>query len=443
MDRNILKRVATVICAIAMFLACGDFLHYILIDDTRSYTRLMFHELYNSPQNIDIAFVGSSHVYRGLNPVIADKGFGKYTFNAGSSGQALDGSLAIIQELCAYHKPEQIFLELYYVITEYEENVERKQMVATYVLSDYMKPSLRKWNYMLRASSDAHYVNSFILARRNWKKLFDIDYISRMIRKKQSDDYKNFCWPKEENEKNYYVERGFVAYDDKAKPKQWYQKAYGKIKKAVSLTEQNDWYKALNKIIAFCKSKKIKLTFIVVPEPEWTVVGQRNYQEYHDFIKSIADKNEIDFFDFNLCKPAYFDARDLNLFIDEDHLNSVGAAKFSALLPSLVNGKISEDKLFYKSFNEKLMEEEPTVYGLAGLNADAETGIRKGYAIANRNEGIEYRIQVIPNKGKTRLLQNYSVSSNFELPKNEHGKVAISWRLKSNPEIVHNITAKY
>lgn len=82
MSKGLLNRIVTVCCAFLLFIGCGEFLRYILIDDTNSYTRIMFHQLYNSPQNIDIAFVGSSHVYRSIDPKITDKKFGKVTFNA-------------------------------------------------------------------------------------------------------------------------------------------------------------------------------------------------------------------------------------------------------------------------------------------------------------------------------------------------------------------------
>lgn len=384
MKTAFLKRVFTVIIAIALFFACGEFLHYIQIDDTKSYTRIMFHQMYNAPQNIDIAFVGSSHVYRALNPNITDKGLGKYTFNAGSSSQALDGSLAMIQEICDHHKPEQIFLELYYAIADFEEYKERKQMVATYILSDYMKPSSRKLNYMLHASSSAHYANSFIPARRSWKDLFRPRYLFNTIRKKQSDDYKNYHWPKAKNQQEYYVDRGFVANDGIINPTTYWNKlTYGKIEKATRLTEQNDWYKSLNDIIRFCDKKKIKLTFIIVPEPEGTIVSKENYQEYHDFIKNIADKNKLEFYDFNFCKAEFFDAKDLTLFKDEQHLNTAGAEKFSSIFSSFFTGKIPKDKLFYNTYKEKLLAERPAFYDPESLHIYSKCEVLRNDAATN------------------------------------------------------------
>ena len=90
-----LKKIFIFFCAVIIFIICGKIWRYVLVDDTKSYTRLTMHQLYNSEQNIDIAFIGSSHVYVSLVPEITDKGFGKYTFNLGTSAQRMDGSLAM------------------------------------------------------------------------------------------------------------------------------------------------------------------------------------------------------------------------------------------------------------------------------------------------------------------------------------------------------------
>ena len=204
MNKTLSKSILTLICAVTLFFACGVLLRYILIDDTSSYTRIMMHQLYNSPQNIDIAFVGSSHTYQTWVPSICDAGFGKNTFNAGSSGQALDGSLAMIQELNDYHNVEHVFLELYFGIADLEEYNKRTETVATYLLSDYMRPSLRKYNFIINASSKNHYANSFIIARRNWQKLFSPRYIVKLVRKKLTPEYRNYQWMKPDTGTAYF-----------------------------------------------------------------------------------------------------------------------------------------------------------------------------------------------------------------------------------------------
>ncbi len=74
----------------------NEVLAYMVIDDSKSYTRIMMHEFYHSQENIDVLYLGSSHCYRSINPEISDKLFDKNTFNAGSSKQSFDASYALL-----------------------------------------------------------------------------------------------------------------------------------------------------------------------------------------------------------------------------------------------------------------------------------------------------------------------------------------------------------
>ena len=71
--KNVMKRAIATVLFIYLFIYCGKLWRYLLTDDVDSYTRIMMHQLYTSEKNIDVVFVGSSHVYRSLVPEITDK----------------------------------------------------------------------------------------------------------------------------------------------------------------------------------------------------------------------------------------------------------------------------------------------------------------------------------------------------------------------------------
>lgn len=441
---KIIKRIITVICVVTLFIGCGEGFKYILVDDTASYTRLSLHQLYNSEKNIDVLFVGSSHVYRSLIPEITDDIFGAYTFNAGTSSQAMDGSLAMIKEAVTYNNVSQIYLELYYGVAGGGAYKDRVHMTATYIISDYMKPSLRKLQYLMEASSKEHYINSFILARRNWEKIFDSEYVKNLVQRKQMDSYKNYEWVRYENQIEYYVERGFVANDGVvAEDTYWNSMAYDEIVVPTTVTQESDWSISLQSIINYCSKNDIELTLFIAPEPEWTVIGKGNYQAYHDMISEIANENNLKFYDFNLCKPEFFQLNDRRLFKDEDHLNTNGAKVFSELFAKFFTGQIKEENLFYDTYEEKLAAEPPIVYGVAGPKENEEEGVKYARIISNRTEGIEYQIVVTPEAGEQRVIQNFAESKDFSLPIDEHGMLDISWRLIDNADMVQTIKLAY
>lgn len=442
--RLVIKRIMSIICALALFLFVGNALKYILYDDSQSYTRLLFHQLYESDENIDIIFVGSSHVYRTFNPLVTDAIFNEYTFNMGSSSQFLDGSFAMIKEACRYHDVNQVYLELYYGITEGTDYDERTQMSATYEVSDPMRPSFNKLQFLLNASSPDYYSNGFILARRNWEKIFDLQYIMNTISKKQSPEYKNYEWMDPGNG-DYYVDRGFFANDTIVADNVYLNKqAYGSVDSAINnVNPDSDWYKSLISIIEYCHNKGIKLVLFVTPEPEWTIVGKGNYQEYYKSISNIAKEYNTPFYDFNLCKPTYFNANDRNLFKDEDHLNTNGANLFSDIFGRFFTGQIDEEALFYSSYTEKLNDEIPNVYGVAGLCTEAD-GNRYGYIISNRNSGIEYQIIATPtDTGEPRMIQPFNENIVFSVPSDETGVIDITWRMIGNKDKLYNLEISY
>jgi len=427
--KRIIKEIVAFICVVAIFVGGAKIWNYILIDDSKSYTRLMMHELYNSNHNIDILFVGSSHAYRSFNPVIMDEKFDAYTFVAGTSAQRMDGSLAIIKEAIAYNDIKKIYLEIYYGVIEDNQIADRSELTSTYIISDYMKLSIRKIDFLLRASSKDYYVNSFIPARRNWEKIFEPGYIKNIINTKQKSSYKNYQWERKENEIEYYVERGFVGCKlNVDEDKVWNSKAYGRITE-YNILKNSEWNKSLIEIIELCKENNIELGLVMAPMPEQTIVGKGNYDEYSSYIRDIADLYQLKYYDFNLCKDDYFDINDDSLFMDEQHLSCKGAEEFSNLFAELCVGQILEKDIFFNSLEEKLLEKEPNVLGIAGPEENEENGLMYAELISNRKNEMEYEIIAIPDNGTERIIQYFNQNCKFEYPLGEHGTLIIKWRL--------------
>ena len=424
---KVVKRLTTVLLAICVFVAGAKVWKYILLDDSRSYTRIMMHELYGSETNIDILFVGSSHVYRSFIPEVTDKEFDKYTFNAGSSSQYMDGSLALIKETAKNNKLSHIYLEMYYGIAEGEDYNERESLTSTYIISDYMRPSINKVEYLINASNKDHWINSLLIARRYWKNFFDSTYVKNVIASKRTDAYRNYEYVRYEKDFEYYMNRGFVASDAQVNPAMHFNKsAYGPIEVGTTISRVSDWYNSIVDIIDYCRAENIELTFFISPEPEWTLVGKSNYDEYHDFISDIADEHGIEFVDFNLCKDEFFDTNDITMFMDEDHLNTKGAEKFSVLFSRYFCGKLDGDDIFYDSFSEKISSESKPVYGIAGPVVDEE-GNRKCRIITGSSEYI-YKVVEMKDDGSQLVLKNLDDSKDFVIPADDTGILIITYK---------------
>ena len=90
----------------------------------------------------------------------------------------------------------------------------------------------------------------------------------------------------------------------------------------------------VNEIIAVAKSKKVKVIFYTSPayktySSQW---NREQLQKTYTTIKSIANSNaNVNYYDF--LRDKSFDAKD---FFDADHLNEIGAEKFSKKMDSII-----------------------------------------------------------------------------------------------------------
>lgn len=431
---KILKQLLVTACVLFLLCASASGWNYILNDDSRSYTRLTMHQLYENAGKTDTLFIGSSHCYRSFVPEVIDRGMNVHSFNAGTSSQRMDGSLALLKEAGSMNVLKQVYLEVYYAVADSQDYQERTEMTQTYIISDYMRPSLNKYQFLFSACEKEYWINGLLPARRYWNKFFEPEYIRKTIENKQNGNYRNYRFPIRPEDTEYYKERGFVASSGTvAENVMINEKAYGRIETGDQISTDSDWYSCLQEIISYCKDNHIRLTFVISPEPEWTLAGKGNYQEYHDFIAGIAEENGIRFLDFNLCRNDVFNTNDRRLFKDTDHLNTAGAQQFSRLFSSLETGRLDEKDIFFVSYDEKIRTDSNPFYGLAG-GIKVQNGKRKLYSVITGAEGYEYRIIFNDRSGNMRMVQNYNGTGKFSLSCRDTGTLNISWRKAGEKE---------
>lgn len=342
------------------FLLLYHVMEYFLVDDT-SYVRIMEHELYNPKENVDVLFLGSSHTYRAFVPEITDEIFGMNTFNAGSSSQGYDGSYALLVEADKHNDLKKVYAE---VCCSHMNNVyrDRTLLTGTYIVSDYMKPSLNKVKFLLGASSSEHYVNSFFPLLRNKEKLLNKDYLKRTLALKQEDTYKEYAYIGEPQvDTEWYNGKGYVANKSRIEEENWSRKdSYSAIPD--NLTSEDD-LRSLQSMVDYCEKNDIELVFIATPISDFRASSYGNYDYAVEQLTSFCESNGIEYYDFNLCKPDYF-TYESQYYLDESHLNCYGAEKFSEVFAKFFTGQIALEELFYDSYAERMEETGEKTFGV-------------------------------------------------------------------------------
>ena len=413
-----LKRIIAVTCVWSMFVIIWKTLHYMIIDDRSSFTRIMMHEYYNQ-NNIDILFCGSSLCYKSFDIKILDKRLGVNTFNSGSSSQDLDATYYIIRDAVKRYNVKRIFLELSPLMAQNFDinNRNSATMVGTYIISDYMKPSYAKYEYLLSASDARAYANSFLPARRNWQLLFEPEYVGNTLQSKSEAFYKDFEYI--DSDTLHYMGKGYVASENKVLEHSFCD-SYGNVDFDIS-NIKNEWFQYLQCIISLCRNSGVELTLVCSPlSPYLLACFGDKYDDYHNTIAEIAKEANIDYLDFTLCKEEYMHL-EFGDYEDSAHLNMYGARTFSEFLADIIIGNIDNSDIFHDSVKQKL-DDLPS--GLCGIVKNgAEWKI-----VTVDAENFEYSVMAQPNDKESYQIQDFSQNNTFQVNVEEHGSIIVMAR---------------
>lgn len=423
---KILYRMVAVLCIAGLLVGIWRGLRYVLVDDTASYTRVMMHEFYNQ-DNIDVLFSGASLCYESFDIGVLDEKLGVNTFNAGSSSQDLDASYTLIKECIDNYDVNQIYLELSPIMATNMDIEQRdpSNMTGSYLIMDYLKPSLNKLEYMLSASKKEYYAESFLVARRSYENIFSVEKMTEIVRKKRADAYRNFTYENLRDAHFWYVGKGYVECDVRLAPHVFYD-SYGALN--IDLQEiHEDWFATLDKIINYCNENGVELTLVCAPLSNYLLAAYgEKYGQYHDRIAEIATQGDVKFYDFTLCKEKQFG--DAALYRDGAHLNMFGARVLSNLLGDIENDQVRLEDISYGSAAEKLEAQNPELWGIA--IQDEEMKI-----VATHPEEMLFSVSIEGEDATPIVLQEWEANTIISLPEGYTGRIHVSARCIENDEI--------
>lgn len=303
--------------------------NYLLVDDVESYTRLTLHELYGQEENVDTLFLGSSHCFRAYDPALYEELTGRSAFNLGSSSQNYDTSYYLLREAAKLNKLETVYLDMHYKFL-FVDKADR-DLVQANIISDYMKPSFNKLEFLTATSEAKDYTNRFFPFRRDWQKLADIPYLRENFAKKQSESYREYEPIIREQE--YYAGKGFVSSTEEldAEAITWWDN-FTDISEDMD-SEVTYTLSYIEKIVEFCKANKIRLVFVTAPSYSRYLKEVGPYEQAYDYIAALAEQYEVPYLDFNMLEERLHLESDS--FLDVDHLNGKGAETVTRMLVEL------------------------------------------------------------------------------------------------------------
>lgn len=355
------KVIMMLLIFIVLFAAVNLGLGFLTNDDTLYFSRVSINEMYED-EDIDTIFLGSSVCFYAFDPEYIDEKLGTHSFNLATMHQGMDGSYALLKEAGKSHNLKTVYLDLFYSIPTLYENDLRKDLTSTYLISDYMKPSVNRFKYRVNASNEDHYFNTFLLSRRNSNMLLEPSAVVDLLKKKLSKTYREGGLIYNENKPNEYASRGYV-YNYKALKTEGNLMRFGDHNPVDVSKLSKDWIEAFDAIVDYCETHNIKLVLVATPLSNFRICNVGNYDEYIDFINERIKGKDVEYYDFNLLRDDVF-ADTTTYYSDDHHLSLKGTKAFQSIFTDLMSGEVTRSDVMYDTAKEKFEKMGKNVFGL-------------------------------------------------------------------------------
>lgn len=430
MQVDVFKRCISVIAVLGLALVLLNGIGYFIAIDPWPFCELTLDEFYQQ-DDIDILLVGASRTAFSIDPATVEEKTGRKTFSLATEGQLLDASFALIKEAARRYDLEHIYLELSDGVAAATGPVRQRTdeaMMQTWMVSDAMRPSWNKIQFLLHASGPDRYIESFFLPHGVMSELFDPDSVMDLCRRKTSPEYKAHKNVLARDGKSKYVGKGFrqVFTASEGFASHWVYKAFDRA------NISPEWDEILAQIIAFCREQNIELTLFAPPTTDYRLLGMGNYNEYIALVQDLIAGTGMEYVDFSLLKEAFF-PRVAGDFRDYNHMNMYGALRFSTIFADYVNGTLPAD-VWDTSIEEHLDLLPPAVYGITWPPESESGEVISCRVVAAHPDMLEYRVTYWQNGSEPILVQDFSANTEFLIPDPEGKNLRIEWKLRVAPD---------
>lgn len=290
---------------VIIFWVCSRILKpkYFFASASQSPETEMWKAFYEEPENsIDVIFLGSSHIYNGVNPIVFYEKTGLTGFDLASSSQDIATGYFYLKEALEYQTPKYVLLDTYGILNKaFENEVAYKRSLDDMRWSTVKIEAIREWQKHLEGVRLLSRIFTIIDYHSRWDSLSEEDFSER-----------NFITNRNGYCPVFTVDESVL------------HNIFDEHINEPEIDEVTRSY--ISKIADLCESNDIKLCLISVPDAEWT-------KGNNTAIQKLAKELGVPFFDYNteelFSKIGIEDARD---WMNTGHLNSYGAEKFTTFL---------------------------------------------------------------------------------------------------------------
>jgi hypothetical protein len=270
--------------------------------------------------SVDVLYVGSSHVYNDVNPLVIYEQNGLTGFDLATSAQDMATAYFLIKEALRSQSPKCVVLDVYgfhfesLLLTEnYKKTLDNMKWSAVKL------EAVRAWQEKLEQEKTVNRLFTLLDFHTRWTELNSLDYHYR----EEMQLYKGY------------------APTDKVLPVELVPSEASPV---MTLNDSDLEY--LDAIIDLCSGQGMNLVLIAAPHADWR-------PEEKALMEELAGQKGLAFYDFN--ESGHLEAMNLDQeqdFMDRNHLNSFGAEKFSDYLSAFVEAWCGETEVHSESMDQ-------------------------------------------------------------------------------------------
>ena len=258
-----------------------------------------FHAL---PKNsVDVLCLGSSHMWRGLDPLTMYREYGITAYNYGCVYQKINTTLLFLQDAFLTQSPKIVVIDSFYANRLNTYNKLNNELYSTRHIR-FTKEKLSYLHSVLGSDPEQYlaYFVPFAAFHGNWESLFQPDNDNTVRPSKRLSDTLGF------------------AFSESTVPA-----SFPIIFSAEQLPLNSDAIAVLDEIVSLCNEHQAHVVFITIPY-------EKEYQ-YVNAMRSYASANKCIYLNLfeHLEEIGYNGMTD---FSDGSHLNASGAAKTASFL---------------------------------------------------------------------------------------------------------------
>ena len=275
----------------------GEGENYTLTKDLAS-----FYFFTEKASEIDEVFIGSSHVYCGIDVNILNREYGKKAILLATTAQPLELSYYAVMAAYETKRPKTIYLETYFAISD---NQDQKPLSSRALLDDMPNWTRAKYEASKLSGNPMYYYYYPITdLHSTWWKIRAQDFLPKKLENGERFGYYSY--------QINPMESWELIDEDETAP--------------IPETAEH-W---LQMICDFCREKGIELVLYTIPYP----AGAESQAIYHS-LSGFAEKNGVEYYDLFECSKIMGINAGTD-FKDDHHLNSYGQEKLTRYMAEYI-----------------------------------------------------------------------------------------------------------